>query len=150
MRIDPTAPALAKHYQTIITERLGLPATIDGDLDVVVPFAGSHLVLRNTAPDLCYLQMTGAWQLPHELGLEALKILATTLNERFKVAKVHAMPDASQVVVSAELFLAGPGQLPHPDLVAAVLPRVLTIVLEAAHEALQIALLEAGLNTSPS
>ena len=127
---------LSRMYASIVEERLGVMATVDGDDDVVFkyPELGTVLILVQAARDPEVLQIIFPYFLaPAEIGLDAVRFLdaVNRVNVQVKGAKVVFDAARGRASVSVEAVLAAPDEVPERELVAAVLERMMSMVHHA-------------------
>lgn len=120
-----TTDRLAAFYVTVVTDRLGLEAEFNGEV-VVVRSKGRPYLIDLDADDPEYLRISTGGRHGLDLDAATLASLAAVTTDRTKGAKVAVR---GEVVMSAvELVVGLPDCLPAPDMVAAVLPRALSMI----------------------
>lgn len=144
-----TTPLAARYLETL-TDRLGLEALEDPDGDIVIRKGGLTFLARlDAAHDPEYLRVILSFPAPAQsIPQDALCTIANRVNRRQKGAWV-TVGDEGQLVIAAEMLVAPPNCLPSVDYLAAVLPRVLSMLVAAARTLttdLAILELEASLN----
>lgn len=119
---------LARHYVEVLTQRLGLPAHIDDDGDIVFVSDSMTFVIPNTAPhDPEYFRVVTGLRVDTEL--DALTQLLVAHHVTWKRKFVFVFPEDGAVQISSDMVLAPRGMIPEASLVAAVVPRPVEALL---------------------
>ncbi len=143
-----TRTAWTSLYTRVLTDQLGLDVTNSGDhLTVRAPHERVYLIDTRTGDSMPhYLQIAALLNTtPYRQAINAdptlLLRIAARLTTDTRVVKAHA--DTRGVFLSAEAYLAGPGNLPDPALLAGVVPAL----LDALHDTCQHVFLELEAST---
>ncbi len=148
--MNPMADLLASRYQHAVTGALGLACTTDnGNGNVIIPFDDCAVIIENTAPDDPeFLCMGLALQTPAELDPATLDIIAARITSTTKMIKGHRKDRL--LILTIEMLVAPPDQLPDVNYLAAILPRAIRSLLHIAAATSETLTLEAQLNTAPT
>lgn len=154
--------ALTRRYLAALNDELGWDAVAGDDGDVQFSTSvGGFVWISNHAPiDPEYLQMYTRFRLakflkqigsPLDLSLTAdqLQLLtaAARVTHRAKGTKIMALPRQDVLEFSVEVVAAGPDRMPSIDHLAAILPRMLRMLLSATntfHEEILLTGLDPG------
>ncbi len=141
-----TPELLAGRYLEVLTNRLGFPAQIDHDHTVTFQTAGATWLLQNHAPtDPEYLHLQLFCGIPENTPNDLVDQLALKTTTDTKVVKAYRRDQT--LVLSAEMLVAAPDQLPQPDHLAAILPRTIHLILAGVEKILDGIALHEILNT---
>lgn len=127
---------LAAFFLEVLEGRLGIPAQIDEDDDVVFEVEGLRLFVQNPAPaDPAYLRVILGARF-EGADLEQLAEVARQTNRRWKAVKAVAWGEVLEL--ACESFAAPTRCRPDPDHLAATLPRTIEVLCDAMRAAARL------------
>lgn len=154
--------ALTRRYLAVLNDELGWEAVEgdDGEVKFSSPIGGFVWIANHAPIDPEYLRMFTGFRLagfleqigsPLDLSLTAdqlrLAMGAARVTHRAKCAKITALPSQDALEFSVEVVAAGPERMPSIDHLAAILPRMLRMLLSATnsfHEEILLTGLDPG------
>ncbi len=125
---------LVARYRDVLTEEMGLTVRTVDDSTLAFEAGTLNLLLFLEDRDPEYLHLVAMFPPPEpELEAAELALLCNQVTKEAKVAKV-VVDDDGDLIVSAEMILAGTDLVPSRALIAAVLPRAISAVFNAVNK----------------
>jgi hypothetical protein len=122
---------LVERYRAVLGDEMGLTVHAVDESTLAFETGGLNLLIFLEDRDPEYLHLVAVFPPPEqELGAAELNRMCNLVTKEAKVAKV-VTDDDGDLIVSAEMIVAGPDLMPTRAHLAAVLPRVVTAVFNA-------------------
>lgn len=122
---------LVERYRDVLVEEMGITVRSVDDATLAFEAGGLNLLLFLEESDPEYLHLVAVFPPPEqELDLGELAKMCTQVTKEAKVAKV-VLDEDGDIIVSAEIIVAGADLMPSSSHIAAVLPRAITAVFNA-------------------
>ncbi|WP_022871762.1 hypothetical protein [Nesterenkonia alba] len=141
----------AQRYKEAVVEDLGWGFEVDGDGDLKLDDGEYRFFINDTAAgDPEYLDLFCLFSRPEGVPDDKLAEILRERTERMKGAKLLATTDGTGLIATIGIFAAGKDQLPTREHIAAVLPRLRQVLLEAVKTTFrQIDELQRGADVTP-
>jgi len=125
---------LVARYRDVITRDMGYAVRTVDESTLAFEVSGLNMLLFCEERDPEYLHLVAMFP-PPEQEIEAgeLAQLCNQVTKEAKVAKV-VLDEDGDLIVSAEMIVAGTDLMPTPEQVAAVLPRAISAVFNAVNK----------------
>jgi hypothetical protein len=125
---------LVERYRRVLTEEMGITVRSVDDATLAFEAGGLNLLLFCEERDPEYLHLVAMFPPPEqELDHGELCRMATQVTKEAKVAKV-VVDEEGDIIVSAEMIVAGTDLVPSAAHIAAVLPRAISAVFNAVNK----------------
>ena len=122
---------LIERYRGVLSDEMGLTVRSVDESTLAFETGGLHLLVFLEDRDPEYFHLVAMFPPPEqELDAAELDRMCNLVTKEAKVAKVVADEDGD-LIVSAEMIVAGPDLMPTRSHLAAVLPRAVTAVFNA-------------------